>query len=115
MAIVAILAVLAGVQIGRVRGGCFDLGQDIPIDPQRVAEANVLIDPNTASAASLRRLPRVGKITAGAIVEWRRANGGPDGRPFKTLSDLDRVPRIGPGTLGHIQAYLTLGSGVEPK
>ncbi|MDQ3556393.1 MAG: helix-hairpin-helix domain-containing protein, partial [Gemmatimonadota bacterium] len=39
------------------------------------------IDPNTASADELDRLPRVGPALATRIVEWRSAHG-----PFATLA-----------------------------
>lgn len=49
------------------------------------------IDPNTASADELVRLPRVGPALAGRIVEWRTVHG-----PFRTLADLQQVRGIGP-------------------
>ncbi len=52
------------------------------------------INLNTAPAAHLQLLPRIGPTLASAIIADRTENG-----PFQTLEDLDRVPRIGPRTL----------------
>jgi len=53
-----------------------------------------LINVNTASAAELELLPRIGPVMAQRIIEDRRANG-----PYESESDLDRVSGIGPKTL----------------
>ncbi|MEX5265069.1 ComEA family DNA-binding protein [Kocuria sp. CPCC 205231] len=46
---------------------------------------------NTATAAELETLPRVGPVLAGRIVEFRQQHGG-----FAAVADLDAVPGIGP-------------------
>jgi competence protein ComEA len=61
------------------------------------------IDPNTASADELARLPRVGPALAGRIVDWRTTNG-----PFRSLADIDQVPGIGPALLAGITPHLAL-------
>jgi competence protein ComEA len=48
------------------------------------------IDPNTAPAEELARLPRVGPALAQRIVEDRERNG-----PFRRAVDLARVPGVG--------------------
>lgn len=58
------------------------------------------IDVNTASEAELMRLPRVGLATARAIIA---------ARPFKSVSDLDRVKGIGPKTLDALRPFVTVG------
>ena len=60
------------------------------------------IDPNTASAASLRRLPGIGPVKAAAIVEYRQQAD----LPFTRLEDLENVKGIGRGTTGRIAPYL---------
>lgn len=45
---------------------------------------------NTASARQLERLPGIGPVLAGAIVEYRKANGR-----FETIADIQRVKGIG--------------------
>lgn len=61
------------------------------------------IDPNTAGADELDRLPKVGPALAARIVEWRQARG-----PFRTLADLDSVPGVGPALLRDAAPYLAL-------
>jgi competence protein ComEA len=61
------------------------------------------LDPNTATAVELQRLPRVGPRLAGRIIEHREANG-----PFRTLQDLDAVPGIGPAMLEAITPHVSL-------
>jgi competence ComEA-like helix-hairpin-helix protein len=61
------------------------------------------IDPNTASADELDRLPKVGPGAAEKIVAWRQEHGR-----FRTLADLDSVPGIGPAALAAIAPHVTL-------
>ena len=60
------------------------------------------VDPNTASAAELARLPR-GRGLAERIVADREANG-----PYRGIRDLDRVTGVGPATLEAWRDLLTL-------
>ncbi len=60
------------------------------------------IDPNTASAASLRRLPGIGPVKAAAIVEFRQQAA----QPFTGLEDLENVKGIGAGTTARIAPYV---------
>jgi competence protein ComEA len=53
------------------------------------------VDLNTADAAALEELPRVGPVLAERIIAWRVENG-----PFASTADLDAVPGIGPALLG---------------
>jgi competence protein ComEA len=61
------------------------------------------IDPNTASATELERLPRVGPGLAARIVARRESAG-----PFRTLADLDSVPGVGPALLAQVAPHLAL-------
>jgi competence ComEA-like helix-hairpin-helix protein len=63
------------------------------------------IDPNTADADDLARLPKIGEGTAERIVAWRAARGA-----FRTLADLDSVPGIGPAALAEIAPHVTLAA-----
>ena len=65
------------------------------------------IDPNTASAASMRRLPRIGPVKARAIVAYRRSRGH---GAFRTARGLQRVGGIGPAIADRIAPYLAFGS-----
>lgn len=61
------------------------------------------LDPNSASADELDRLPRVGPALAERIVAWRAEHGR-----FRTLAQLDSVPGIGPSTLEGLAPHLAL-------
>lgn len=61
------------------------------------------LDPNTAPADELARLPRVGEGVAARIVAHREARG-----PFRTLADLDSVSGVGPALLAQVAPHLTL-------
>lgn len=67
------------------------------------------IDPNTASADELDRLPRVGPGLAARIVEWRETRGR-----FRTLADLDSVPGVGPAALREAAPHLALQAAPAP-
>jgi len=62
-----------------------------------------LIDVNTADAAELELLPRVGPALAQRIIAHREAHG-----PFRTLHDLERVKGIGPRTIERLTPMITL-------
>lgn len=62
------------------------------------------ININTATAAELETLPRIGPTMAQRIVEYREASG-----PFKTIEDIQNVPGIGPTTFAAIKDLITVG------
>ena len=66
------------------------------------------IDPNTASAQELDRLPGIGPALAERIVAAR------DDTPFRSASDLTRVPGIGPATLARLGPVLALNTRSRP-
>ncbi len=72
---------------------------------ERQKRKNILkpnsININTADAKLLKKLPRIGPVTAGNILDYRNEHG-----PFKRLEDLKKVNRIGPKTLERIRPYL---------
>ena len=63
------------------------------------------IDPNTASAEQLDRLPGVGPAIAARILEVRERNGR-----FRSLNDLAAVPGVGPAMLQRVAPHLALPS-----
>jgi competence protein ComEA len=63
------------------------------------------IDVNSATAAQLARLPRVGLSLAKTIVADRQAHGA-----FAGLSELDRVAGIGPGVLRTLEPVVEFGA-----
>jgi competence ComEA-like helix-hairpin-helix protein len=67
------------------------------------------VDVDTASAAELARLPRVGTKLARRIVEERDAHG-----PFGTLEGLRRVPGIGPAMLAGLERSVRFSGTARP-
>ncbi len=61
------------------------------------------IDINTATAAQLERLPRIGPTKAQDIVAYREEHG-----PFQNIEEIQNVSGIGPGTFGSIESYITV-------
>lgn len=57
---------------------------------------------NAASLQDLAALPRIGPVTAAAIVRWREEHGG-----FGSVDDLLEVRGIGQATLDALRPYLT--------
>lgn len=60
------------------------------------------INPNSADAATLERLPGVGPVLAKRIVEERTLHG-----PFLSWRGLQRVKGIGPKLAEKLRAWLT--------
>lgn len=75
------------------------------IDRNRIAAAAEKINPNTASVASLRRLPMIGPAKAQKIVEFQLSGG-----VFRQPADLRRVNGIGPKIVLRISPYLQFDS-----
>ena len=60
-------------------------------------------NPNKASLEELIRLPEIGPVLAGNIIEYRNSNGG-----FKSLEELQKVQGLGPKKLERLKDYLSL-------
>ncbi len=74
--------------------------------PARTAEADPTpgsINLNTASAAELERLPRIGPALAARIVDDRDRLG-----PFRRIEDVERVRGIGPAIRARIAPFVRL-------
>jgi competence ComEA-like helix-hairpin-helix protein len=65
------------------------------------------INPNDASAASLKRLPGIGPARAGAIVTYREDFAeNEDGPAFQDANDLRNVKGIGPKMIKNTSQWL---------
>lgn len=65
--------------------------------------AGGLVNLNTADAATLDTLPRVGPAMAARIIDWRESNG-----PFATIDDLLTVSGIGTKTFDGLKDLVTV-------
>jgi competence ComEA-like helix-hairpin-helix protein len=97
------LCAAGGALLAALAPGRRWLGAAPGVDAARVAAAAERINPNTATAASLRRLPGVGAVRAGAIVAFRRRHGP---RAFTEPNDLMAVKGIGSGIAERVAPYL---------
>lgn len=62
-----------------------------------------LININTAAAAELTKLPRVGEKIAARIIEYRKKNG-----QFKRVQDIMKVKGIGEKTFEQFAKMITI-------
>lgn len=65
--------------------------------------SNQLVNLNTADAAELQTLPKVGPVLAESIIAWREEHGG-----FQSVDELDQVSGIGPATLEKLRPLVTV-------
>lgn len=70
----------------------------------RPLRAGEQVDLNRADAEEIARLPRIGMSLAKRIAEDRAVRG-----PFRGLSDLDRVPGVGPALLAQLSNWVSFG------
>lgn len=61
------------------------------------------ININTASAAELESLPKIGPVIAQAIIDYRQANG-----PFSAIEEIIEVKGIGPAIFEAIKELITV-------
>jgi len=64
------------------------------------------INPNTASMASLVRLPGIGKARAMDIMHYRESHGRGEA-VFESADDLQAIRGIGPKTVQNLKPYMT--------
>ena len=74
-------------------------------EPGEDESAAKLVNINTAMAAELETLPRIGPTTAQRIMEHREASG-----PFETIEDIQNVTGIGPATFDGLKDLITVES-----
>jgi competence ComEA-like helix-hairpin-helix protein len=75
--------------------------EESPRPSEKLAKDDPPIDINNAAATDLMRIPGVGEVTAGRIVETREKSG-----PFKTAADLEKVNGIGKRKAERIGEYV---------
>lgn len=96
-------------------------GEELPREPAGVAEAGTpgpaagggaagtkgaapaRVNLNTATAAELDTLPKVGPVLAQSIIDWRLEHG-----PFVTVEELDAVDGVGPKMLETLLPLVTV-------
>ncbi|GEM_PF-592126 len=66
-------------------------------------EAGPGIDINEAGIEELQELPRVGEVTAEAIITYREQQGG-----IGSLEELKRIDGLGPATIQQLEDYVRL-------
>lgn len=97
-----LLACLAIASLGRERRDVAVTGAPISRGQPRAAGP---LDLNTASAAELETLPRIGPALAERIVRYREEHG-----PFLRVEDLDAVSGIGPATVNGLRDRVTIST-----
>jgi competence protein ComEA len=101
-AYVAIAVVVAAVHLG-----CWFVADSTPTAASLTpASLQLRLNPNTATAAELELLPRIGPALATKIVAYRAA--ATEQPAFRRAEDLDRVPQIGPATVEMLRPFLLL-------
>ena len=115
-ALTVLLALAAGSLALRAAARRSAAGSVLPVDSARVKLIAERIDPNTASGASLRRLPGIGPTKAQQIVRFRDAmQARGRRRPIIFAEDLAEVPGIGLGTVDAAADHLALARrGAHP-
>ena len=78
--------------------------------PARAAEARRVVNVNSADAAQLALLPRVGPSVAQRIIDFRKENG-----PFKSPEDLMLVTGIGEKTFQLLKPYIAVSGETTLK
>lgn len=99
---------------GTEAGGVRDVQRAVRAGVERAEHAarplapDERVDPNTAPAVELERLPGIGPARARAILEERSRTG-----PFRSADELRRVPGIGPATVRRLEPHLAVPSGAS--
>jgi endonuclease III len=79
----------------------------LPDEGPRANEVMSQLDLNTADAASLSAIPRLGEVKAKAIVAYREQfiAAHPGQRAFERMESLYRIKGIGPSTMELLRQY----------
>jgi competence ComEA-like helix-hairpin-helix protein len=96
-----LIAIIAAAAAGLLINLIFSYNKKLSEKPAQ--SAALIININTASADDLDRLPGVGKVIAGRIVEYRKANG-----PFRNTAELMKVRGITAKKIEAFKAFVTV-------
>lgn len=107
-ALCILLLVLSAVVVCRALSTSRIVPDDLPAAGPLADQVIDTLDPNTATAAELRLLPRVGQALADRIVQYRQEQVAlHPGQPvFRRVEDLDAIRGIGPAMLEHLRPHL---------
>jgi competence ComEA-like helix-hairpin-helix protein len=108
-----LLIVLAGSLFYCAIENRYKVNSGLEINDREVNALADKVNPNTASWASLARLPGIGPGKAKAIIKYRnvwKKNEPADKIAFGESNDLCRIKGIGQKTVEQIKDYLVFGS-----
>ena len=108
-----LLIVLAGSLFYCATENRYKVNNGLEINDKEVNRLADKINPNTASWASLARLPGIGPGRAKAIIKYRnmwKKNEPGNKIAFRECNDLCRIKGIGQKTVEQIKDYLIFGS-----
>ena len=72
---------------------------------QAASKTDQKININTASAAELQQLPRIGEKVAQRIIDFREQHGN-----FQKIEEIMKVRGIGENTFANLKELITVGS-----
>ena len=101
------LAFLLSIFIAAIFSVVFAASLSARTSSQNQIELLTAINPNTATVASLIRLPGIGSVRAEAIIAYRDSfSEKQSGSAFQNSDDLQKVKGIGPKTAKNINQWL---------
>jgi hypothetical protein len=107
----AFLLILSALLAIRLLRNSQFVPEHLPDEGPRAQEVNSQLDLNTADAAALSAIPRLGEVKAAAIIAYRQhfVATHPGKRAFDELEDAYRIKGIGPSTMGLLREYAFVG------
>lgn len=96
-----VIAMVAALGVGSATAG----QAPVPVPPSGPADAQGVVDVNSATVVQLETLPGVGPRTAERIVAYRRDQGG-----FKKIEELMNVRGIGERSFLKLRPLVTVGA-----
>jgi competence ComEA-like helix-hairpin-helix protein len=104
-------AIFAAALMADQQSRPLDVGREMPLWGPRISAATERVNPNTASAGSLQRLPGIGKARAKSIIAYRQAHGPV---AFACPEDLANIRGIGPATVRNVAQNLAFDRPAAP-